>query len=77
MQFAHLTDIRLHADRAITQITHLLFERFRGLGMRDVIDDDVRPLLGQLQNDGHADAAIAAGDDGDLAFKTHIFLLGS
>jgi hypothetical protein len=53
----------------------LFFQRLGRLGMRDVIDDDVGALLGQLQNDGHADAAVAAGDDGDFAFKTHIFSL--
>jgi len=36
--------------------------------MRDVINDDVCPLFGQLQNDGHADAAIATGNDGDFTF---------
>ncbi len=53
-----------------------LFQFFRRFGMRDVINDDVRALPREFQHDGQADAAVAAGDDGDFAFETHNFLLG-
>ena len=53
----------------------LLLEGLGRLGMRDVVDDDVRPLPGELQHDRHADAAVAAGDDGDFSFETHASVL--
>ena len=43
-KFGDLADIGLHADGTIAQSRDLFFQRFGRLGMRDVINDDVRAL---------------------------------
>ena len=46
-------------------------------GFGDVVDDDVGALGRERERDRLADAAVAAGDDGDFSFETHaVWLLG-
>ena len=66
--FAHVS---LYPDRLVSQRADLFLQRLGRFGMRDVVDDDVGALLGELQHDGQTDAAVAAGDDGDFAFQVH------
>ena len=61
------TPIGLVAERG-----DLLLELLGGLRVGDVVDDDVGALLGEAEHDGLADAAVAAGDDGDLAVEVHV-----
>ena len=68
LQVGDLAHVGLDADGLVAQRGDLLLQLLGRLGMRDVVDDDVGALLGQLQHDRHADAAVAAGDDGDFAF---------
>ena len=63
----HLADVGLDADRLVAQRGDLLLQLLRGLLVGDVVDDDVGAVLGEGEHDGLADAAVAAGDDGDLA----------
>jgi hypothetical protein len=49
--------------------------RIGRFGMSHVVDDDVRALPCQFEDDGEADSAVASGDDGDLAFEIHGLLL--
>ena len=67
-----LADVNLDADGRVTKRYDLSFEGLRRLRMHDVIDDEIRALLGQLQDDGPADAAITAGDDCDLPSEAHV-----
>ena len=67
----HLADVGLDPDGAISELQDLLVERFGGFRMHDVIDNDIGALPGEFQHDGHADSAIATGDDGDFVFKVH------
>ena len=52
----------------VAQPCHLFLQTFRRLGMRDIIYDDGGTLFSQLQHDGHADTAVAAGNNSDLTF---------
>ena len=69
LQVGDLADVGVDADGLVAERHDLLLELLGGLGVGDVVDDDVGALLGERQHDGLADAAVAAGDDGDLAFE--------
>jgi hypothetical protein len=67
----HLADVGVDADNLVAQRGDLLLEGLRRLGVRDVVDGEVGALPSQFEHDGHANAAVAAGDDGDFSFDTH------
>jgi hypothetical protein len=66
LQVIQFADVRLHADHACTQSGDLRFQRLGRFGMRDVVDNDTCALPGELEHNGFADTAIAAGDDGNF-----------
>ena len=68
LQVGDLADIGIDADGLVAEGRYLLLQSFRRLGMRDVINDDVGALFGQLQHDGLADAAVAAGNNSNFTF---------
>ncbi len=76
LQVGDLADVGIDADGLVAQCDDLLFERFGGVGVRDVVDDDVGTLLGERERDRLADAAVASGDDGDLSFEVHVVAPG-
>ena len=70
LQVGDLADVGVHTDGSIAQRGDMLFEFLGRIRVGDIVDRDVRALLGQLEHDSLADAAVAAGDDGDLPFKS-------
>ncbi len=76
LQVGDLADVGFDADGLIAEGHDLGFECFGRVGVRDVVDDDVGALGGERERDRFADAAVAAGDDGDLSFEAHALLLG-
>ena len=46
LQLGGVAHIRLHADDLVPKRNNLLLQSFGGLGMRDVVNDDVRALFG-------------------------------
>ena len=75
LQIGDFADVGVDADYLRAQRRDLLFQSGRGLGMRDVVDHDIRTLPGQFQDDRQTDAAVAAGDDGHFSFETHATFL--
>src|SRR5262249_58225356 len=71
LQFGDLAHVGIHPDRLVPQRPDLFLERLGRFGMSDIIDHDIGPLLGELQHDREADAAVSAGDDGGFAFQVH------
>jgi hypothetical protein len=71
LEVGHLADVGVDADDLVAQRGDLLLEGLRRLGVRDVVNGEVGALPSQLEHDGHANAAVAAGDDGDFSFDTH------
>ena len=69
LQVVDLADVGVDADGLVAERDDLLLEVLGGLLVGDVVDDDVGARRGQRQHDGLADAAVAAGDDGDLAVE--------
>ena len=76
LQVGDLADVGVDADGLVTERDDLLLELLGGLRVGDVVDDDVGAVLGEREHDRLADAAVAAGDDGDLAGEAHAVLLG-
>ena len=72
LQVLDLADVGLHADGLVAELRDLAFEVLGRLLVGDVVDDDVGALAGEGEGDGLADAAVAAGDDGDLALQCHV-----
>ena len=70
LQVLDLAHVRFDADGLVPQGDDLLLEFVGGVGIGDVVDDHVGPRLGQGQDDGLADPAVAAGDDGGLSLKS-------
>ena len=77
LEIGHLAHVGLDADRLVAERHDLLLELLGGVGVGDVVDDDVGALLGEGEHDALADAAVAAGDDCDLAGEVHDLLLRS
>ena len=71
LEIGRLAHIRLHMDGLVTEGEHLLLEGRCGFRMDDIIDNNVRALLGEFENDGEADAAVASSDDGCFSFECH------
>jgi len=55
-------DVRLDGERFATGREDPVHERLRSLRVRDVVDGDLRPCLGQRLDDGCADAGVATRD---------------
>ena len=49
----------------------LLLQVLRGFGVGDVVDDDVRTLLGEREHDRLADPRVPSRDDRNLAVQRH------
>ena len=75
LQVGDLADVGLDADDPVAERGDLPFELLLGLLVGHVVDDDGRAGLGEGEHDRLADAAVAAGDDGDLAGQCHGTLL--
>ena len=77
LEVGHLADVGVDADRLVAQGGDLALEVLGGLLVGHVVDHDLGARLGEVQRHGLADAAVAAGDDGDLAVECHDFSWGS
>ena len=78
LQVLDLAHVGVDADGLAAQRDDLLFELLRRVLVADVVDDDVRAVLGEGEHDRLADPGVASGDDGDLAFEQrHGFLSGA
>ena len=73
--FTQIAFIPIHANGATAQCADLLLQGLGRVRARDVIDDDIRALPCQFQNNGHSDSTISARNDRDFSFQTHKFLL--
>ena len=75
LQVGHLAHVGVHADRLVAEGDDLPLELLGRLLVGDVVDDDVGALPGQRQDHRLADAAVAAGHDGDLPLQCHVVSL--
>lgn len=62
-----LADVRLQRDRLAAHALDRVRDLFRGFGIDDIVDDDIRAGMSQSKGDGLADAGIGAGDERGLA----------
>ena len=71
-QVGDLADVGLDPDGLVAEGVHLLLQLLGGLRVGDEVDDDVRPRLGEREDDGLADAAVAARDDRHFPVQAHV-----
>ena len=71
LQVGELADVGLDADRLVAESGDLLLEHRGRLRSNDIVDDDTGALPREFENNRLPDAAIAAGDDGNLVLQRH------
>jgi hypothetical protein len=71
LEVRHLADVSIDTSRAIPECHDLLLEIFGRLLVGDVVDHDVRALVGQREHDRLPDPGVATRDDRNLALQAH------